>query len=149
MITIGKNVDLSLSKSGHRQISSNGVSGDRVDLSWLYYRHCLKIFIAGKQSCSNYWPTFHPGVAENIAPVGDPGSHWPHPQLTTADWSHLCHTAITLCLSQGVKGTILHPSIVSRGNPFNNDITSWAPTGAIFSATPGWYEHTVQFAQLG
>ncbi len=77
----------------------------------------------------------HPGVAENIAPVGCPGSHWPHPQLNTADWSHLCHTSITLCLS--AKGTILHPAIVSGGNPFNNDITSWAPTGAIFSATSG------------
>ncbi len=70
---------------------------------------------------------FHPGVAENTASVGGPGSHWPNPQLTTADWSHLCHTSITLCLSQSVKRTILHPAIVSRGNPFNNDITSWAP----------------------
>ncbi len=62
-------------------------------------------------------PQNHPGVAENIAPVGGPGSHWPHPQLTTADWSHLCH----------VSRTILNPAIVSRGNPFNNGITSWAP----------------------
>ena len=71
----------------------------------------------------------HPGVAENIAPVGGPGSHWPHPQLTTADWSHLCHTSITLYLCQSVKGTILHPAIFSRGDPFNGDITSWAPNG--------------------
>ncbi len=74
----------------------------------------------------------HPRVAENIAPVGGPGSHWPHPQLTTADWWHLCHTSITLitiCLCPSVKRTILHSAIVSRGNPLNNDITSWAPHG--------------------
>ncbi len=70
----------------------------------------------------------HPGVREYRTCWG-PGSQWPHPQLTTADWSHLCHTSITLCLSQSVKGTISHPAIVSRGNPFNNDITSWAPNG--------------------
>ncbi len=54
-----KNVGHSLGKSGHRQILSNRVSGYRVDLSWLHNSHCLKIFIAGKQNCSNYWPTFY------------------------------------------------------------------------------------------
>ncbi len=89
----------------------------------------LKTQRARRTKVEVLWSCIQPGVAENIAPVGGPGSHWPHRQLTTADWSHLCHTSITLCLSQSVKRTILHPAVVSRGNPFNNDIISWASNG--------------------
>ncbi len=59
--------------------------------------------------------------------------------LTTANWLHLCRTSIILCLSQSVKRTVLHPAIVSRGNPFNNDITSWAPNGCNIFCYPRVY----------
>ncbi len=113
-------------------------------LHHLWRQWLPRMAIAMEIGCSNlsFWHYYYLIQGhlhmDSIAPVGGPGSHWPHPQLTTADWSHLCHTSITPCLSQSVKGTILHQATVSRGNPFNNDISSWAPTGTIFSATPGW-----------
>ncbi len=74
--------------------------------------------------------SYQPGLAENIAPNVDPGSHPPCPLLTAADWSHINNT---LPASKSEK---YHLAPSSQGRILEQSLLG-SRLCAIFPANPG------------